>query len=162
MSFDDIIGKSCEPEIDWHAGSWFTRNFLCQITNCSFILTKLCLHILPLFFLLHFRSKTGNFFTEHMVHFTGGRHCHVLFDFAQFCAFQRNSSMSEGDFVCFPKEAKNEENQDIKKISCFLWFNFERLPKNTFQVVGNKPIAENWNSKTPSVGTILAYLETTA
>ena len=110
-----LLANSCEPEIDSHAGSWFTRNFLCQITKCSFILTKL-----SLIFLLHFRSRTGNFFTEHMVHFTGGRHCHVLFVFAQFCAFQRNCSMSEGDFVCFPKEAKKRRNQEIKKISCFL------------------------------------------
>ena len=116
LSFDVIIGKSCEPEIDSHAGSWFTRNFLCQITKCSFTLKKL-----SLIFLLHFWSRTGNFFTEHMVHFTGGRHCHVLFVFAQFCAFQRNCSMSEGDFVCFPKEAKKRRDQEeIKKISC--WF----------------------------------------
>ena len=76
---------------------------------------------LSLIFLLHFRSRTGNFFTEHMVHFTGGRHCHVLFVFAQFCAFQRNCSMSEGDFACFPKEAKKQRNQkEIQKNSCFL------------------------------------------
>ena len=29
-------------------------------------------------------------------------------------------------------------------------------------VVEIKTVAENWDSKTPSVGTILAYLETTA
>ena len=83
------------PEVDLRA------IFYVKSQSVASFLTKLCL-----FFLLHFRSKTGNFFTEHMVHFTGGRHCHVLFDFAQFCAFQRNSSMSEGDFVCFPKETK--------------------------------------------------------
>ena len=38
---------------------------------------------------------------------------------------------------------------------------FLRLQQFRLQL-NNKSIGENWDSKTPSVGTILAYLETTA
>ena len=55
--------------------------------------------------------------------------------------------------ISAPSTPRPRENQDEKSF---------KVMNQAFDDVETKTFTENWDSKAPSVGTLLAYLETTA
>ena len=56
-------------------------------------------------------------------------------------------------------KCQNRQSRHLSENSCIMWVAHAQLDIN--HVVQHKTFTENWDSKVPSVRTLLAYLETT-